>query len=364
MQIHANGTRNAGERLWRVMGRSFRDQQVFGERPLIVDPLRGAAEAGGASQGNHFWQRVFVAAFGPDGFALDKFNGKLSGVNGHGLAAHGPQVHFNATSLVINSCHVLELRQIEVGIQIAIDTRQQVQIEGGSHAQFVVVRRQQLNTGFLQVGSEQQRISGLKNTSNFAEKLDTRRSVEVADGAAEEQYKKMLARRAVGGHFEQSVEVLALETQDADGLDVAKFAFAHSESGGRNLDGIVRGALAAAKGFEDVASFSAAAATQFGNGNGSGKAVHDVVSVAAQQALIGAREAVLRQMADHFEQGGTHVVVQVFRQQFFLARLREPSADFRGEFVGGVRSDGLSQHIELLPISNQRLTQRNPVYAN
>ncbi len=194
MHIHANGTRNAGERVSRVMGRSFRDQQVFRERPLIIDPLRGATEAGGAGQGNHFWQRVFVTALSPDGFALEKFNGKLSGVNGNGLAAHGPQVHFNATSLVINSCDVLELRQIEVSVQFAIDASQQVQIEGGGHAKFVVVRRQQLNTGFLQVGSEQQRISGLKNTSNFAEKLDTRRSVEVADGAAEEQYKKMLAR--------------------------------------------------------------------------------------------------------------------------------------------------------------------------
>ncbi len=92
----------------------------------------------------------------------------------------------------------------------------------------------------------------------------------------------MLASRAVGGHFEQSVEVLALETQDADGLDVAKFAFAHCESGGRNLDGIVRGALAPAQSFEDVASFSPATAAQFGNGNGSGQAIHDVVSVATQ----------------------------------------------------------------------------------
>src|SRR5271155_1052134 len=115
----------------------------------------------------------------------------------------------------------------------------------------------------------------------------------------------MLACRALRGHFEQSVKVLTLETEDADGFDVAQFAFAHSERGGRNLDGIVGSALAAAKSFENVASFSAAAAAEFGDGNGSGQPVDDVMTVPPQQALIGAREAVLRKMADDFKERGT-----------------------------------------------------------
>src|SRR5271168_1875367 len=114
----------------------------------------------------------------------------------------------------------------------------------------------------------------------------------------------MLAGGAVGGHFEESIEVFSLETEDADGLDVAKLALAHSKSGGRNLDGIVSGALAAAKSFEDVASLAAAAAAQFSHGNGSGQPLDNVVTMPAQQAFIGARESVLGEMADDFEQRG------------------------------------------------------------
>src|ERR1700689_138831 len=40
------------------------DQQVLCKRPLLVDPLRLAAEAGNACHREHFFWRVFVAAFG------------------------------------------------------------------------------------------------------------------------------------------------------------------------------------------------------------------------------------------------------------------------------------------------------------
>ena len=52
----------------------FREQQIFSEGPLFIDPLRLTAETGGASHKKYFFRRVFVAAFGPDGFALEKFN--------------------------------------------------------------------------------------------------------------------------------------------------------------------------------------------------------------------------------------------------------------------------------------------------
>ena len=112
-------------------------------------------------------------------------------------------------------------------------------------------------------------------------------------------------------HFEQPIKIFALEAQNADGIDVAEFALAHGQSGRRNLDGIVGGALAAAKRFEDVAGFSAAAAAEFGHGDGGSQALDNVMPVPPQQALIGARKAVLRQMADHFEQRGTDIVVQI-----------------------------------------------------
>ena len=52
----------------------FRDQQAFGERPFLVNPLRAANEAGVARKLEGFLGEIFVAAFGPDGFAFEKLN--------------------------------------------------------------------------------------------------------------------------------------------------------------------------------------------------------------------------------------------------------------------------------------------------
>src|ERR1700691_2992141 len=131
----------------------FRNQQVLREGPLLVDPLCLAAEAGGARHRKYFLRRVFVAAFGPDGFALDKLYTQFGGTNMHGLAAQGLEMHLDAASLMIDSGHMLKLREIEIGIQFAIDASQQIQVEGCGYSQFVVVGRQQLNAGFLQIGS-------------------------------------------------------------------------------------------------------------------------------------------------------------------------------------------------------------------
>src|SRR5258708_1386213 len=53
---------------------AFCDQQVFGERPLRVDPLRLASKAGCGGSVRDLVHGIFVAAFGPDGFALKEFN--------------------------------------------------------------------------------------------------------------------------------------------------------------------------------------------------------------------------------------------------------------------------------------------------
>src|SRR5208282_3404620 len=145
-------------------------------------------------------------------------------------------MHLHTAGFVIKSGHMLKLREIKIGIEFAIDASQQVQVEGGGYSQFVVVRRQQLNAGFFEVGSEKKRVSGLKNAAHFCQKLNASRAIEVSDRASEEQHEKMLAGRAVRSHFEQSVKIFALEAHDADGFDVAKFAFTHGKSSRGNLD--------------------------------------------------------------------------------------------------------------------------------
>ncbi len=46
-----------------------------------------------------------------------------------------------------------------------------------------------------------------------------------------------------------------------------------------------------------------------------------------QQPLIGARQPVFRQMADHLKQRRSHLVVKIFRGKFFLPRLGKPGAN-------------------------------------
>src|ERR1700683_1293850 len=111
----------------------------------------------------------------------------------------------------------------------------------------------------------------------------------------------MLAALPLRSHFQKSVEIFALEAEDADGLDVAQFALTHGESGRGNLDGIVGGALTPAKSFEEMASVSAAAPAKFGHGYRSRQPFDDAMAMPPQQAFVGASEPVLRQMADHLE---------------------------------------------------------------
>src|ERR1700691_1024353 len=154
----------------------------------------------------------------------------------------------------------------------------------------------------------------------------------------------MLAVTPLRGNFKQSVEILALEAQDADGIDVTELALTHRESRWRNLDGIISRPLAAAKGFENVACLPAAAAAEFSNCNRGCEALHDFLGVPPEQAFIRAREAILGKMADHFKQRGANIVVQIFGREFLLTWFGESGADLGGEFIGCVRSNGMNQH--------------------
>src|SRR5208282_964440 len=138
---------------------------------------------------------------------------------------------------------------------------------------------------------------------------DARGTVEIADGAAQKQYEEMLARAALCRHLEQSVEILALEAQDADAIDVAEFALTHDQSRTGNLDGIVTSTLTPAKSFENLASLLAASAAQFRNGDGTGQALHQFTAMTPQKTLIGAGESILRKMANYFKQRRAHVVI-------------------------------------------------------
>ena len=74
-----------GEGLPILDGALFRDKKVLSERPLLISPLGFAAEAGVARHAGNFFERIFVAAFGPDGFAFAELDQKFGCGDADGL---------------------------------------------------------------------------------------------------------------------------------------------------------------------------------------------------------------------------------------------------------------------------------------
>src|ERR1700686_5629086 len=124
-----------------------------------------------------------------------------------------------------------ELAQIKVSTKFAIGSRQQVEIESSRHSEFVVVGAEQLRCRFFQVCSQEQRVARLKNASDRTQKLHACGSIEIPNGAAQEQHHQALAALAVRRHLQQSIQIFAFKTHTTAGINVTQFAFAHEQGG-------------------------------------------------------------------------------------------------------------------------------------
>ena len=162
-----------------------------------------------------------MAAFGPDGFAFEKLNQQFGARNRDGLLDGREQMHLNASRLVIDAGNVLEVAEIKIGIELAIDASQQVEVKRGGDAELIVIGSDQLRVGLHEICTQQHRIPGNEDVANFAQKVHSSGTIKIADRAAQEQNQKMLAVAALRGNFEEAIEVFALEAQNADGINVA-----------------------------------------------------------------------------------------------------------------------------------------------
>src|SRR5580704_19447272 len=114
----------------------------------------------------------------------------------------------------------------------------------------------------------------------------------------------------MGSGGEQAVKIFALEAEDADGIDVAEFPLAHLQRRCGNLDGVIKSALLACKRFEDPTRLAATAAAKFGDCDRALQSLNDIERVPPQQPFIGAGEAILWQITDHFKQSRPDFVIQ------------------------------------------------------
>src|SRR5271165_3287268 len=111
-------------------------------------------------------------------------------------------MHLDASGAAIDSCFMGEIAQVEIGIEFTVDTGQQIQIESGRDAEFIIVGAYQLRIGFFQIGPQEQRIARFQDSSHFCEKLETRVTVKIPDRAAKEQYQESLVPLAARSDFE------------------------------------------------------------------------------------------------------------------------------------------------------------------
>src|ERR1700730_2537020 len=130
-------------------------------------------------------------------------------------------MHFHATRLFIENRTMLKLVNGKIPAQFTIDSNQHIQIECRGDAQAIIVRGHQRVDWFFQIGSEQKKISGVKNLSQTAEKFSAGGAVKIADGAAQEKYQEPFAFAASRGHFQQAIQIFAFETNNADAPNVA-----------------------------------------------------------------------------------------------------------------------------------------------
>src|SRR2546430_1991615 len=122
----------------------------------------------------------------------------------------------------------------------------------------------------------------------------------------------MFSGRAAGGDFAETVEIFAFKADDADAVDVAKFAAENGEGGRRNFNRVIPGGLPAREGFEKQARLAAGAAAEFGDNDGTRKLVDDFPGVQSKQGFFRASQAVFRQLTDDFKERGAHRIVEIF----------------------------------------------------
>ena len=122
-----------------------------------------------------------------DRFAAVEAHLHREGVDANRLLLAADEMHLDPASLFIQKRAVLELGQIEVTAELAIDPGQQIQIEGRSHAEGVVIGRFDDPFRLLQIRPQQHRISSDQNPPDIAKHFCGRVEIEIANARSEKQ---------------------------------------------------------------------------------------------------------------------------------------------------------------------------------
>ena len=107
---------------------------------------------------------------------------EFGSAHGNSLLLPAYQVHLNPAGLLVVESVVLELREVEPGLQLAVDASQQVQVELGGDALRVIVSPVEHLPILLQIDSNQQTGLRTAKPANSPEKDRSFLGLKVAYG--------------------------------------------------------------------------------------------------------------------------------------------------------------------------------------
>src|SRR5271163_3530466 len=152
-----------------------------------VGPGVHRAKAGPRRQGAEFFHGIFIRVFGVDKVVLGE--AETSPRNPGRLLGEAADVDFDPAFSTAVECQVLELIDVEVAVELAIDAFEEVKVERGGHPGSVVVGGLEDVRLFLQIDADQHfasrpedmRVVGEKRDGGIGLKIAYRRAGEKSD---------------------------------------------------------------------------------------------------------------------------------------------------------------------------------------
>src|SRR5579862_4439152 len=176
-------------------------EKCLGKRPFAVDPLPRTAITGAFAHLNHFLRIVLVRAFRPDRLAFAHVETEAGLPNRDSLPDLGAQMHLDAPLGFVVSRHMIELCQIEISVELAINSRQEILVEGGCYAGVIVVCERERWDRLFEVGGQEERLSLGERCPNLAQELLAGTRSRIVDRAFHEKHQQLFAFAALRGHL-------------------------------------------------------------------------------------------------------------------------------------------------------------------
>src|SRR5262249_10152882 len=144
-----------------------------------VAPDAHRRPASGQRQRLETFDRVFVAVFGVNRFAEPKIKGLA--VDTHLLPLEARKVHLDPALLAVIASVMLERGEVEIGVKLAIDPRQQVQVEFGGDAFRIVVGGTQHLDALNEIVADNENSSVAKGRAGMIQEFYRLVMLEIAD---------------------------------------------------------------------------------------------------------------------------------------------------------------------------------------